>query len=475
MMRSLLTVCAILAQLAGSPAPPPDTQQGLTVRAVRLYRAENSTTNVKAFVEIPLALFQPEPSGKVTYRVSVEVTDSNGLALTKGAWNQRAQMDPKEPDAFSVEILEFALQPGRYSLKVVVQDSVSGRQTERSVDVAGYGSRPPVSDLILSPQMRVSTPADTLPRSGEWRYENMVVTGAAHLILTPLRSKAYYLVEAYPPKPDSAAVSVIVADSGGHALVHTQPHEVKIGEGGGVLRGGVDLTGLPPGEYSFSVMIKMADTTLQRSASLTVTGFEQALAKEAANAQAARVTDEGYFAAMSSEQLDTAFTPLEYIAKPGELKAYDKSMSREAKARFMTLFWASRDPSLDTPDNPVREAFYGRISAANEKYREPGKASTPGWRTDRGRIFLKYGAPDDVWRREHQGYTPALEVWKFTRGRSKYYIFGDRSNFGNWRLLHSDDLQEPGTPDWSETLGYYGLDAVGQYLGVNLVDAGAAR
>ena len=458
-----------------SAAAPPETQQGLTVRAVRLYRAERSTTNVKAFVEIPLALFQADPSGRVTYRVSVEVTDSNGLASPRAPGTSGRRSIRKEPDAFSVEILEFAVQPGHYSLKVAVQDSVSGRETERAVDLTGYASRPGVSDLILAPQMRVSTAADTVPRSGEWRYENMVVTGAAHLILTPLRSKAYYLVEAYPPRPDSASVSVVVADSNGRALVQTQPHAVKIGEGGGVLRGGVDLTGLPPGEYSFSVLVKMADTTLQRSATLTVTGFERALQKDAAVAQAARVTDEGYFAAMSSEQLDTAFTPLEYIAGPGELKAYDKSMTAATKARFLTAFWASRDPTPGTPDNPTREAFYGRIAAANEKYREGGRASVPGWRTDRGRIFLKYGAPDDVWRREHQGYTPAMEVWKFTRGRSKYYIFGDRSNFGNWRLLHSDDLQEPGAPDWEELLGFYGLDAVSQYLGVNLVNAARSR
>jgi GWxTD domain-containing protein len=262
-------------------------------------------------------------------------------------------------------------------------------------------------------------------------------------------------------------------------MVTTEPHAVRIGEGGGVLRGQVDLTGLPPGEYTFTVRVQLGDTTLQRSAGLTVEGFDTTLAAEAVasapEAGSLAVSDVDYFAKMTTGQLDTAFAPLIYLAEASELKAYDKRLTQAAKAKFLATFWTSRDPSPGTADNPVRDAFYARIDDANKLYRESGRSSTPGWRTDRGRIFLRNGKPDDVWRREKEGYTPPLEVWKYTRGRSRYYIFGDRSNFGNWRMLHSDDLKEPGAPDWEEQLGYYGLEAVGQYLGINLVDAAASR
>jgi GWxTD domain-containing protein len=63
---------------------------------------------------------------------------------------------------------------------------------------------------------------------------------------------------------------------------------------------------------------------------------------------------------------------------------------KEARAEFIKDFWAKRDPDPDTEENEYKAEFYRRIEYANERFRE----GPPGWKTDRGRIYIYLGPPD---------------------------------------------------------------------------------
>lgn len=138
------------------------------------------------------------------------------------------------------------------------------------------------------------------------------------------------------------------------------------------------------------------------------------------------------------------------------------------KVRFLAEFWRKRDPTPDQLGNPVRDAFYGKIRFANEQYREGGRGTQPGWRSDRGRIYLKFGAPDELYRRQPEGKTPPMEIWKYSRTRNRFFVFADRNLVGLYTLLLSNELKEPGVPNWQDILGPYGVRALGEYVnGVN--------
>ena len=118
---------------------------------------------------------------------------------------------------------------------------------------------------------------------------------------------------------------------------------------------------------------------------------------------ATATTDEGYFGAMSSVQLDAAQAPLQLIAKSGELSLYKKDLSLQAKRPVHDpSSGPSRDPTPDTPDNETREAFYRAISYADTTYRERGRIKQPGWKTDRGRIYAEHGVADEMLRRQQR-------------------------------------------------------------------------
>ncbi len=80
------------------------------------------------------------------------------------------------------------------------------------------------------------------------------------------------------------------------------------------------------------------------------------------------------------------------IITPDELKAYQKLQTDEEREQFIRIFWDARDPDPDTEENEYKEEYYERIAYANEHF----ASGKPGWMTDRGRIYIKFGKPDQI-------------------------------------------------------------------------------
>ena len=475
-----LTAIAALTALApgGQGSTQPDAS--LVLRTVRSYRAEQGRTEVNAFVQVPYVFLEPSSDGSdgtLSYRVAVKVTDSTGLTLLQQSWQNHAPAAVRRPEAFALEMVRFSLAPGKYRLEVGVEDSVSGRRVGSSADLEGFKATPAASDLLLSPQIRAATADDSVPRPAELRWGRMLVTAAAQLELTPLRSTAFYLLEAYSAKEESGTLSLKVADSAGKSLMTTAPSKVTVPAGGGVLKGQLDLGGLPPGGYTMTAALNMGSQTVERSAAFSMAPLDETLEKDVARREAALVTDEGYFGAMNEEQLKAAKEPLILIAGSGELSKYTKHLSLRAKRRFLTDFWRRRDQTPDTPANETRQLFYDAVAYADKAYGEKGRAGVPGWKTDRGRIYVRNGTPDETLDRRLEGRSVPYEVWRYRRGKDRYYVFADRaSGLGIYQLIFSNDVKENSLTNWQEIL--HKEDAVidiERFLGIDLRPAGVAR
>ncbi|HWA16895.1 MAG TPA: GWxTD domain-containing protein, partial [Gemmatimonadales bacterium] len=359
--------------------------QDVTVRAFRFYRAEGNKTLVTAFVEVPYSLLQLSTDNDLRYGVLVTIMDGSGTRLTDASWPGKARGELKLAGAASVEILDFPVTSGTFKIAVEVTDSVSGKHFTGSTDVVAWNATPRTSDLVLSPGMRSVEKGDTA-RPGERPWGNTMVTAATRLRLTPVRSRAFYLLEAYSENGDSGAMSVRVADSTGRVLVNSKPQPIKVAAGGSVLKGQLDLAGLPEGTYTLTVKVQTANRTDELSDKLVMANFEATMDKERERLAALRETDQGYFELMNETQLEEAQAPLYYIAPPEQLAVWKTDLTLDAKRRFLAGFWSRRDPTPSTARNEAREAFYREIEAVNQLYRESGRAARPGWKTDRGRV-----------------------------------------------------------------------------------------
>jgi len=461
-------VPALVAVLCGTALPA--QTPALTVSAVRFYRPDKQTT-VKAFVEVPAQLAEPVAAGRtdsVKYQVALKVTDSAGVTLHSETWGKSLL---NEPGAAGVDIVEFVVPSGRYRLEATVLNGAGQRKAQSAAEIQGYTTPPQASDLLLAPMMRVADNAtDTVPHAGEMRRGNTLIAATATLHLTPLRTHAYYLLEAYNygELDETGSMQVAVLDSAKKVLTQTPPVAVRIGSGGGILKGQLDLEGLPEGRYRMVVAVDLGGSKVERGADFTMAPLATTVARNAELTKVALTTDEGYFAAMSEAQLDTAAAPLLYLANSSErslIRGFDK-LSPAAKRRFLTEFWQKRAPDTTSQQNPARERFYAAIDFANRAFSEGTRRAQSGWRTDRGRIYAKNGAPDDVLRRPSGGTLP-YEVWRYTRGRSRYYVFADRTGIGAYNLLKTNDLEEPSFPGWREILKEDAVQDIGRYVGVD--------
>ena len=81
-----------------------------------------------------------------------------------------------------------------------------------------------------------------------------------------------------------------------------------------------------------------------------------------------------------------------WIITDQELQAFKSLTNDEERDQFIEAFWQRRNPNPDSPENEFREEHYQRIAYANEHF----AAGKPGWRTDRGHIYIAYGKPDSI-------------------------------------------------------------------------------
>ena len=156
------------------------------------------------------------------------------------------------------------------------------------------------------------------------------------------------------------------------------------------------------------------------------------------------------FGAMSEEELDDLFDKSKYIAAAGEIDQYNSLNGKEGKQKFILQFWNQRDTEPSTPQNEFFMEYLKRVEYSNQHFKALGKK---GWRTDRGRVFLKYGEPSEIERYPNQIDTKPYEIWYYNEIEGGViFIFGDLTNFSDYQLIHSTARGELRDDNWQRRI-----------------------
>jgi GWxTD domain-containing protein len=125
-----------------------------------------------------------------------------------------------------------------------------------------------------------------------------------------------------------------------------------------------------------------------------------------------------------------------YLISGEERAAFLKLASDPEREKFIEQFWLRRDPTPGTERNEFQIEHYRRIDYANKRF---GAGAKPGWRTDRGYMYIVYGPPDEI--ESHPsggGRAYGTEAWKYRTiegmGQNLFVFFIDRMNSGDYRL-----------------------------------------
>jgi GWxTD domain-containing protein len=133
------------------------------------------------------------------------------------------------------------------------------------------------------------------------------------------------------------------------------------------------------------------------------------------------------------EKYATFLSDVRYLITGAERKTFLYTPDA-AKDRFIEDFWLRRDPDPETPENVVKNEYYDRIRKANEFFRTEG---TKGWLTDRGRIYVLFGPPNEqkVLTIAQTGGSGCREVWYY---EGFPVVFVDETCVGAYRLATID-------------------------------------
>jgi GWxTD domain-containing protein len=142
--------------------------------------------------------------------------------------------------------------------------------------------------------------------------------------------------------------------------------------------------------------------------------------------------------AMLRTDFGTAVEQLRYIAsdavRDSLLHAPDSLRVERWEA-----FWRHRDPTPGTPINEYRDEYYRRLRYANSAF---SVGNRPGWRTDRGMIYIQYGEPDEVERHPFDmdglPYNAPWQEWRYYSDNLRF-VFVDRRGSGDYELQYPYD------------------------------------
>ena len=343
--------------------------------------------------------FQREGNGFVArYRVDISFQGPSGPAVTVGRDELiRVNTFPETQRADESILFQqvFRLTPGRYHLTVVLRDPATGSTTrgEQDLDVPAFAPGSTTAPILAYQVRGRSELGDTLS-----------------IVLNPRGTVAYggdsllAYIEGYrmpagarvPFEVRSEQDSVVYSDSltfvGGKdvegQVLRLRPDSMALGE----LK---LVVGQGTGERQTSALVSF-------SSAWVVTNFQDMIAL------------------------------LRYFGEDERLSAL-KDAPPADRARLCREFWRDTDPIAATPDNEALNAYFTRLGIANTRFKGEG---VPGWRTDRGEVFISIGEPDEDYETTPGQVGGRVLRWTYINHRASLY-FQDETGFGRYRLTPS--------------------------------------
>lgn len=125
------------------------------------------------------------------------------------------------------------------------------------------------------------------------------------------------------------------------------------------------------------------------------------------------------------------------IAEPHEVKELSRLKTYRERLDGLNDFWLRHDPSPGSVENEIKSEFFRRVRLANRSFMFMRR---PGWRTDRGRVYIKHGEPDEIDDYPFSPNSHPYQEWHYYHGgRYRKFTFLDENEDGDYRLIYPYD------------------------------------
>lgn len=406
------------------------------------------------------------------YELVLEVRDSASTAILEERWSAALACEgPQEgfqPGRAKrvVETFHFAVVPGSYTVDVRVQPAGQPESARRaSADLSSLSTEALASDLILGRDVGF---VDTTQAQG-WTVKKgqMGIAADPYVVADPEAPNLAYYLEVYRRSEVLAAdraVGVIRRPDGAE-VVRTKLAAFEEDAGSRPIAGQLSLAGLPPGDYVMDVELEVNDSLVTRSRRF---GMAPPMTAETVERSPLGSRLRDYFFSLSDEELAELFDPITIWLGSGKDRELYTSLTPDGKRNFLTEYFESVAPKMLGEGQPPLELYLQRVRRVQERFGEKaGRSEQAGSFTDRGRIYMLRGEPDDrLTRAFPNDNAPPYEIWSYEVGRRYVYLFVDETGFDHYRLIFSTDPAEAPLPNWQDRVGRVALTELERYFGI---------
>jgi len=356
------------------------------------------------------------------YELMVTVNDDNGMLAASEMKDKRIVVPDEEKARsrtdFRTSQINFDLLPGKYEVKFSIRDKFSENTytTDFKMKLKEFdGEEPRLSDIEFI-------------RTVDALKEEAGVFDKGNILVVPSVARSYggdddarllYYFEVYRGNDSTAKVDVEtkIRKKNGMMIYRDTLNDILSGPMELQLRD-ILVEDYSPGEYELEIFLRG-----RRNKKL--------------DEKKEKFTIQWSLRGLLKHDFKTAIDQLSIVAQPGEVDKMKNIESQEERLNAFNEFWKALDPTPGTAKNERQIEFYRRVNFANVHFKTMRRE---GWQTDRGRVFIKYGEPDEIDDVPMSLTFPPYQVWNYYKiGAYRKFTFVDENEDGEYRLQYPYD------------------------------------
>jgi GWxTD domain-containing protein len=373
-----------------------------------------------------------------TFKTTFKLSDGSSNIVSERQWMTDVV---QKKDSANLKIMAAydqwqvpQLQPGDYNAEVTVEDA----NGSNSAHISFPFNVPSISvDKFTASQIEFVSAIEETPLNKTFLKNNRSIVPSPsrrYGILSPILYTYYELYNIPSEAGRILWISYSIRNS--EKTVKTFPlMGIKRGGNSAVITHGITVSGVPSGVYDLQVQVKDS-----------LTGSEITFSRKFEVIQADYARQQR--PSLSEDEAELFGRILQYVATPSQYNIY-KGLDLRGKAQFIIQYWHQQDPTPETKANEILKSIQQRYNYANNSFTW-GKQE--GWKSDRGRVLIKYGSPDEIEHHNFETNTLPYEIWIYNQKKTYVFVFADLRSNGNYSLIHSDMEGEVHNQLWMEQI-----------------------
>ncbi|MFZ1322305.1 MAG: GWxTD domain-containing protein [Ignavibacteria bacterium] len=381
-----------------------------------MFRGEDNNSIIEIFYSVNQTSLKHEKSetgfeGAAMINISILDVSTNEFVIsnTYKTPSLLADTSSKSSAQKLVGQVNYVLKAGKYKLKIIGSDfNDESKQDVFEVDI---NVEPDKINTISMSDIELATDIKKSNNNQSIFYKNTleVIPNPSSLYGMNLKEMFYY-VEIYgliiENISDNYKIDYTILNLNNDVLI-SQFKDAKRNASDRVDYGKINIDSLSSGTYIFRITV--SDTTRVVSVSTEKKFY---IFNNSGNK--VKSGDDDYFrsefAGKAEKELDDEFDKMNYLLTVKQIDIYESFKTIDEKRKFIYLFWKSKEYATGIPYAKIKLDYFRRVNEADDKFKESYGA---GWKTDRGRIYIIYGKPDEIELHPFQASTKSYQVWKY--------------------------------------------------------------